>query len=118
MSFGRRRNVDKKIEKNHDELSSIIGNIVYEYLDKRNKIYDNDIINMKNQIEYIINIDKKLKFTYKKSNMDLFHILIGSLNYFDCRIRKSNDINKYLNHYNKIDILINGKNNNNNLIEN
>ena len=47
--------------------------------------------------------------------MDLFYILIGSLNYFDNKIRKSNDINKYLNHYNKVDILINGKNN---LIEN
>ena len=73
---------------------------------------------MKNQIEYIINMDRKLKFTYKKSNMDLYRHLIGDLNYFDCRIRKSNDINKYLNYYDKVDILINGKQYNNNLIEN
>ena len=71
---------------------------------------------MKNQIEYIINIDKKLKFFYKKNkNIDLYKHLIGGLKSFKSRIRKSNDINKYLNHYNKVDILINGKNN---LIEN
>ena len=122
MAFGRRRDLDKKIKKNLDIISSIITNIGNKYINenirnKRNEIYSNDIIKMKNKIEYIINMDRKLKFTYKKSNMDLFHILIGSLNYFDCRIRKSNDINKYLNYYHKVDILINGKNNNN-LIEN
>ena len=123
MVFGRRRNIDKKIEKNHDELSSIIGNITYENINeniknRRNEIFRNDIINMKNKIEYIINMDKKLKITYKKSNFDLYHHLIGSIHFYDNKIRKSNDINKYLNHYHKVDILINGKNNNNNLIEN
>ena len=33
MAFGRRRNVDKKIEKNHDELSSIIGIILLSIKD-------------------------------------------------------------------------------------
>ena len=119
MVYGSRRNIEKKFKKNSEELSSIIGNIVYEYLDKRNKIYDNDIINMKNQIEYIINMDKKLKIFYKKNkNIDLYHYLTGNLNYFDNKIRKSKDINKYLNHYHKVNILINGKQYNNNLIEN
>ena len=122
MVYGRRRDLDKKIKKNLDIILSIITNIGNKYINenirnKRNEIYRNDIIKMKNKIEYIINMDRKLKFTYKKSNMDLFYILIGSLNYFDNKIRKSNDINKYLNHYNKVDILINGKQNNN-LIEN
>ena len=123
MAFGRRRNIDKKIEKNIKMISYIIFDVGNKYLNeniknKRNEVYSNDIINIKNQIEYIINIDKKLKFFYKKNkNIDLYKHLIGDLKYFKSRIRKSNDIDKYLNHYNKIDILINGKNNNN-LIEN
>ena len=74
---------------------------------------------MKNQIEYIINMDRKLNFFYKKCNLDLYQHLIGFLNSFNTRLRKTNNINKYLNHYDKVDILINGKQyNNNNLIEN
>ena len=121
MVYGTRRNLNKKIEKNSMKLGHIIFDVGNKYLDeniinKRNEVYSNDIINIKNQIEYIINMDKKLKFFYKKNkNIDLYHYLTGNLNYFDNKIRKSKDINKYLNHYNKIDILINGKNN---LIEN
>ena len=122
MVYGRRRNIEKKLKKNSEELSSIIGNITYEYINeniinrRRKEIFRNDIINMKNKIEYIINMDRKLKFFYKKNkNIDLNQYLTGNLNSFKNRIRKSNDINKYLNHYNKVDILINGKNN---LIEN
>ena len=95
MAFGRRRDVDKKIEKNYNELSSIIGNITYEYINeniinrRRKEIFRNDIINMKNKIEYIINMDKKLKFFIKKNkNIDLYHYLIGNLNYFDNKIKK------------------------------
>ena len=120
MAFGRRRDLDKKKIKNLEIISSIITNIGNKYINenirnKRNEIYRNDIIKMKNKIEYIINMDKKLKFTYKKSNIDLYRYLSCGLFFFKNQIRKSNDINKYLNHYNKIDILINGKNN---LIEN
>ena len=122
MAFGRRRDLDKKKIKNLEIISSIITNIGNKYINenirnKRNEIYSNDILNMKNQIEYIINMDRKLKFTYKKSNFDLYHHLAGSIHFYDNKIRKSNDINKYLNHYNKVDILINEKQNNN-LIEN
>ena len=121
MAFGRRRDLDKKIKKNLEIISSIITNIGNKYINeniinKRNEVYSNDIINIKNQIEYIINMDKKLKFFYKKNkNIDLYHYLTGNLNYFDNKIRKSKDIKKYLNHYQKVNILINGKNN---LIEN
>ena len=123
MAFGRRRDLDKKIKKNLEIISSIITYVGNKYSNenirnKSNKIYSNDIIKMKNQIEYIINMDRKLKITYKKSNFDLYHHLTGSIHFYDNKIRKSNDINKYLNHYDKVDILINGKNNNNNLIEN
>ena len=121
MAFGRRRDLDKKIKKNLEIISSIITYVGNKYINekirnKRDKIYSNDIIKMKNQIEYIINMDRKLKITYKKSNFDLYKYLTGSINFFFKKeIRKSNDINKYLNHYNKVNILINGKNN---LIEN
>ena len=122
MAFGRRRDLDKKHKKNMELIVSIIANVGNKYINEnivniRNEIYSNDILNMKNQIEYIINMDRKLKFTYKKSNFDLYHYLAGSIHFYDNKIRKSNDINKYLNHYHKVDILINGKNNNN-LIEN
>ena len=121
MVFGRRRDYHKKNIKNTEKYSDIVSNIACEYIrNKRNKNYVNvnNIINMENQFEYIINMDKKLKFFYKKNkNIDLYHYLTGSLNYFDNKIRKSKDINKYLNHYHKVNILINGKQYNN-LIEN
>ena len=122
MVYGRRKNNDNKLEKNLKKLDSIILDVVHKYFNEKNirigdNIYTSDIINIKNQIEYIINMDRKLKFTYKKSNFDLYHHLAGSIHFYDNKIRKSNDINKYLNYYHKVDILINGKNNNN-LIEN
>ena len=69
MAFGRRRDLDKKKIKNLEIISSIITDIGNKYIDKnirnkRNEIYSNDIINIKNKIEYIINMDKKLKFFY------------------------------------------------------
>ena len=111
MAFGRRRDYHKKNIKNTEKYSDIVSNIACEYIrNKRNKNYVNfnDIINMKNQIEYIINMDKKLKITFKRCDIDLFHILTGDLFYFYDKIRKSNDINKYIKQHNKIDILING----------
>ena len=121
MAYGRRRNNDNKLEKNLKKLDSIILDVVHKYFNEKNirigdNIYSNDIINIKNQIEYIINMDKKLKVTFKRCDIDLFHILTGDLFYFYDKIRKSNDINKYFKQHNKIDILING--NQNNLIEN
>ena len=118
MVFGRRRDYHKKNIKNTEKYSDIVSNIACEQVRNKNYVDVDDIINMKNQIEYIINMDKKLKITYKRCDIDLFQLLTGSLFYFDDKIRKSNDINKYLNYYHKVDILINGKNNNNNLIEN
>ena len=121
MAYGRRRNSKKKFHKLNEKLVNIITSTANKYLyenirNKRNEVYGNDFIKMKNQIEYIINMDRKLNFFYKKSNLDLYQHLTGFLDSFNTRLRKSNDINKYLNHYHKINILING--NQNNLIEN
>ena len=71
MVYGRRRNLNKKIEKNSMKLGHIIFDVGNKYLDeniinKRNEVYGNDFNKMKNQIEYIINMDRKLNFFYKK----------------------------------------------------
>ena len=67
MAFGRSRDYHKKNTKNNEKYSDIVSNIACEYVRNKNYVDVDDIINMKNQIEYIISMDKKLKFFYKKN---------------------------------------------------